>query len=342
MSGERSPVRNLTVDIARALAALLIIAGHALAFASQPHHALAVVSHLGSPLFFFLSGVFLSLRRPPRVWLHQRLDALLKPYVVVLLAWAVVHEVTGTLDWPTYLAGMVYGTGATITILPLWFLPHLLLVLCCAQLLLRMGQAVAADMRWYWLPVLLLPALAQPVLQAGWPSQGLPFSADLLPLSLPLVLAGYLLAAPVRHWVPRLPVCVMAMMAVWLAVRYGGAAIDMNLRLWTAPLATMLMVAAGLYVLLCLAVWCAGLGPLATALAWFGRHSLLVLLFHFLWLRLLFRWLREQGVVVDAGWIVAASFACVALCCATILVVQRSSVLSRCLLPASHAGSAAR
>lgn len=339
MNSVRASARNPTADIARALAALLIIAGHALVFAAMPQHWLASLSHLATPMFFFLSGAFISLRRPLHEWLRTRLDALLKPYIVVLLGWAVVHDVTGVLDWSSYLAGMLYGTGATIVILPLWFLPHLLLVISCAQLLLRAVKRWRVDERWYWL-LLLLPLLAKPLLQAGWPQEGLPFSADLLVLSLPLVFAGHLLANCVRQFVPSLPVCVVAIAAVWVAAKYGAAAIDMNRRLWGSPLATMLMVAAGLYVMQCLAVWLSKIASISKALAWFGRYTLLVLLFHFLWLRWLFRLLREQGIVMNEGWVVVAVVACVLLCCVTIVIVQRSNVLSRCLLPLPHNRSA--
>lgn len=334
-------MRNRSADIARALAALLLIAGHAMAFAAMPQHWLAGLSHLATPVFFFLSGAFISLRLPLREWLRTRLEALLKPYVVVLLVWAVVHDVSGTIDWYSYLAGMLYGTGRTITILPLWFLPHLLLVLCCMRLLLLAGQRMRVNERWYWWLVVLLPVVASPVLQRSAPVGGLPWGADLLLLSLPLLLAGHLLEDRVRQFVPSIPFCLLAVFAVWLTAQYGGAAIDMNQRLWQSPLAAMLMTAAGVYVVMCLAAWLSATGKVSAALAWFGSHTLLVLLFHFLWLRVLFRCLREQGVVVGEGWLVLVWVACVLLCCATIAAVQRSRVLSRCLLP-SLPGQGAR
>ena len=53
-------MRNLTVDIAKGIAGVLVIAGHSIAF-RYTEGWLLQCSHLGTPLFIFLSGVFINI-----------------------------------------------------------------------------------------------------------------------------------------------------------------------------------------------------------------------------------------------------------------------------------------
>jgi fucose 4-O-acetylase-like acetyltransferase len=79
-------MRNRTVDVAKGIAGVFVVLGHTLAFRYQ-EGALLLLTHLTTPLYLFLSGVFIKVDRPWRQAVMRLLDALLKPYFVVLLAW---------------------------------------------------------------------------------------------------------------------------------------------------------------------------------------------------------------------------------------------------------------
>lgn len=319
-------VRHQGIDIARGMAALLIMTGHALAFRQQTGW-LADSSHIGSPLFFFLSGVFLSLPQSWPIWSMQKADALLKPYLLVLAAMGVAYAILGRMDWLNYVSGVLFANGSSIVLLPLWFLPHLFLSLCCAALLLWVGCSSTV----WWIFVLAVLACVPSIL-AMLPA--LPLSADLLPVSIPLVIAGYLLSRRVKGFTANLPLFCVASAIFFGLLLYRGAAIDMNLRIYRDHFYTPVFIASGIFVLLCVAAWLQTVRWLGEGLAFLGRYSLLVLLFHFLWLRRIFHYLKESPVDSVNMQVMIAVVLCVLLCVGTIKLVCASRWLSLLLLPA--------
>jgi fucose 4-O-acetylase-like acetyltransferase len=333
--------RNQAIDVARGIAAILAVLGHTLAFSKQAGF-LESVTHLSSPLFFFLSGIFLSIEVPWLSWFAIKMDALLKPYVVVLLLLGAYFYCAGNSSISQYLAGMVYAKGSTIALLPLWFLPHLFLSLNCAALLLRVGRCLQSDRLFGMVSAVMLLAIAPYAINIFKLSEGLPLSADLLPVSMALIFLGYIFADAARNFSVKPWVFCLSAVVYLGIVFYGDAKIDMNKRVYGDPLFTPIMIVAAIYLLLgissCLVQWHCLAGRM---LAWMGVNSLSILLFHFLWLRWLFGMLHHWVPDHVAVCVVPVFIACLLLCALTITIVRQQHWLSLLLMPALKNGKIA-
>jgi hypothetical protein len=100
------------------------------------------LTHLSTPLFVFFSGVFLNIDRPFFESVIRKADGLLKPYLVVLLVLGMVYAAMGALLLP-YIVGVLYATGPTIALVPLWFLPHLFICLLAGIAVLQLCKRLA-------------------------------------------------------------------------------------------------------------------------------------------------------------------------------------------------------
>lgn len=178
-----------------------MLLGHNWSALHDPEQPLNYVASFRMPLFFFLAGLFLKPAMNFTKLVAWKADALLKPYAVTLLALGTVHVLTGKTDAANYLAGRVYGNGATVPWMPLWFLTHLFAVYlfgwaCCRLLHLPSQRpwvqgAFLAMLVWAGFQILdvfwQLPRQGYTsvtgLLDGPFPLPGLQFSADLLPVS---------------------------------------------------------------------------------------------------------------------------------------------------------------
>ncbi len=339
--------RNKTVDVAKGVAGVFVVLGHTLAFRYH-EGALLQLAHLAVPLYFFLSGVFIKVDRSWRQSWIRLVDALLKPYFVVLLAWGCWRAVSDSIHWPNYLLGVLYGTGATIVLVPLWFLPHLFLCRVVGKIILHdCGVAQLKNQCILLASVLWCIGLFSIDLVVGvslgfmttvrW--TGLPFSADLLPITVACLLAGYVLSDVVQHCRFNALAWLFGVGVIAVAIFYG-VAFDINRRVIVCPVGVTALVAAGLYVVITGAAGLARWRLAADFFAYFGRYFLLVLLLHLLVLRSLFHgleiWLPNAG-----GWQVVWMFVGgMVLSLLLVEIVRRSRVLSMLLLPLPRRGSA--
>lgn len=306
-------MRNTTVDIAKGMASVLVVIGHGLAMQQQAN-ALAHLSHIATPLFFFLSGLYLQPGRPLGTTLREKADAWLKPYAVVLLAIGLVPMLQGRADPLRYLAGILYGSGFTIVLIPLWFLPQLFLAHLACNAVLHMttsrhALALFAAMLLAASPLLLplfwltpVPAWLAGTVAAGHDGQwrGLPFSADLLPLSMACLLLGYCCAPRIATFRPH-PAAVLAALALLLAGLHDGVLrLDFNMRVWREPWLAAPMAGAGIYLTLAVAYALAN-SPCRRALVSLGHSTLFILLFHLLFER----WVMHGFQHLPAAWTAA-------------------------------------
>jgi fucose 4-O-acetylase-like acetyltransferase len=227
----------------------------------------------------------------------SRADALLKPYFVVLTTWGVMvflgkWMVAGTEgDGPlAYFGGVLYGTGATIVWAPLWFLPHLFLSATCAWAIVRCtGGAVlrSASMSAFLLLVgiatigslgphdIALLNIVDSKASIGWP-----WSLDLVPITAPLIVAGYLMRDWIRQGKFRLSVFVPAL-AVFIALHMVfHQTMQLNERDFGQPLISTLQAGLGIYLCIAISQVIGRLTSASAALAFIGARSLLVLIFH--------------------------------------------------------------
>ena len=331
--------RNTTIDVARGLGMLAIVWGHNAYVHNPPGEMFRVVFSFHVPLFFCLAGAMLPMGTPVHTLLARRSRALLQPYAVVL---GMLLVVGAAKQWRTggdglahamnSLQGMAWGTGSTLPWPPLWFLPHLLLASAATLLWLNICNRLQPGS--FTLPLLTTLAL----LAGGWvvldhmTPKGLPWSLDLLPLSMACLLLGH--AVRTRMANPNLPLPVLLGLAAAFATLHGvwDDTIDLNLRHYGQPLVATAQALLGMACVMGLAERLARLASVAKPLAYLGRHSLAVLLFHV--------WLQDMttAAVLKASphSALAAAVSFAVACTAPLLIwalAARWSVSRRLLMP---------
>ncbi len=158
------------IDIARGIGILLVVMGHN-DFAVISPFAYKVIYSFHMPLFFFLSGYFLNTAVGFWNFLKKRFNSLLKPYFFTIFLIYFISISFGKVGFQNAITRIVkslYGAGAYLDWVPLWFLPHLFVVSLYAFLFYAILAKVEA--RWVrWLVLLLTLGLASLFLQKFYP-----------------------------------------------------------------------------------------------------------------------------------------------------------------------------
>lgn len=351
--------RQALIDVAKGIGILLVVFGHN-GWMSSSHQAINhVASSFRLPLFFFMAGVTFPAGRSFATVLWRRSEAMLKPYVavvVLLAAWQFMAG-TGSIEFVTL--ELIYATGFTLSWEPLWFLPHLwLLSVFCAALL----SVVKPWLRSTLARVLLLSMmimLGYGVLRGFhnplrddacfhvshftsklWQC-GLPFSADVLLISAFYLLLGHFLASHVKRFKPSVPLAMLAVATFLGLLLWFHYTINLNFRQYDGMVVSTLQAIAAIYLVITLC-WCAKWLPIAQrAIAYVGSGSLFVLLFHY---PIQAKALRLGAYLHAPDWLAGiASFLCaIALSLVLWEVAKRSQVLSSLLLPTPSSDRAVR
>lgn len=340
--------RNAAIDVAKGLGILLVVFGHNWIVQHDPGEMYRVIFSFHMPLFFFLSGVFLSPDKAFGQMLRQRADALLKPYIVVLLLLAVRYSIPPHAVSVDYFLGMLYATGQAIVWIPLWFLPSLFLVQLVAHLLLQAGE-LRADKTLLLLFILGLLGAGVPLMHffgsftpmtleilPGMKRQliGLPWSLDLLPVNLAFLLAGYLCSGYARHPERIRPAAVgLAAFLFLLLHALFNDTLNMNGRLYDALIASSLEAFAGICLTLALAGQLCRHRRSTAVLAYLGEASLFIFIFHAIVQGQLTGILQHRQPQWPWLWAWLGFFAGVLIPLALYAACRRSRLASLLLLP---------
>jgi polysaccharide biosynthesis protein PslL len=283
--GAVMPDRDLSVDVARGIAIVLVVLGHNAAIGSAAPDFIDALFLFHVPLFFLLSG-WVQRPQPPVPAAASLARRLLVPFLVAALLVGIAKSLLRGTHLPETLLGIAWGTGQTLPWSHLWFLPALFLALLATQVL-RALAPMSVSRAWGWacvaalLAVLALPPATGPdfarfgfAAPAGWP-----WSLDLLPSCLLFVWLGVAMAErpPLRAALTRPAVVGLAVLVFALAL---PARLDLNLReLSPRPLA-LLGAAAGSLATLAAARGLVRLPAVAAPLALVGRHTMAIFLLH--------------------------------------------------------------
>jgi len=343
--------RNLTIDIAKGIGIIFVVLGHNWLTEHHKGELWRVLYSFHMPLFFFLAGVVMKVPQNFYAMLRARAHALLKPFFVILLLLGVVKlaiaVAQGTFEprFFGYFWGVAYATGNTLVWTPMWFLPHLFLASVACHLVLRATTRLTHAWLWVTLSGVALFALGAANLGMFWHPEpvdwrfmgiaglpGLPWSADLLPVTMAFMLVGCVLAPQVKRlrWNPWAGGAATLLFAL-LHIVFNDS-IDLNLRVMGYPLVVVPQAALGIYGVLqlsaLLASWSAAAGPLA----YLGRGSLFILIFHDTLQRKLIAFLASlsESMVANSVLALVISLAVPLLVWA---IAQRVKLLSFLLLP---------
>ena len=286
------------IDIAKGISIVLVVANHSAFRAAAPEFFNAT-SSLRLPLFFFLSGIFFNTKWSAEEFTLRKADALLKPYLVTLLALQLFWWLLGSASKHD-VVGIFYASGMTIELMPLWFLPHLFLVHMAAFWLVRrfgvdtasVPAALALVVLGFLMGALLIRGLDATSIQVrndddarvGWP-----LSADVLLMSLAFFLAGFLLRYQIRSFTPKPALVVVFIVAFFAIAMIGRPYLDFNGRILMQPLLVAVSAIISVYCVLAFSYWLAAISSCRRALVRIGQAGLIILVFHSFFVGSLYR-----------------------------------------------------
>jgi len=285
-------MRLLHVDIARGLCILLVALGHNPTLSPDGSHFNQILGTFRMPLMFFIAGTFFVSQTPFRALLTQKADALLKPFLVMALLQAPFRLAFWDADPLTYSLGVLSGSGNYLPWLyALWFLPHLWLLflfswgiarlsrhwdLKTPEMLMLMGTLLMLGVQ--TLPVFWLRPVEVNGLHVVL--KGLPFSADLLPISSFFFLLGMLVKRSFHEMQFRWPALLLSIAILsWTIVLYLPR-VSLFERGYTHLFAGTVAALAGSAIVIELAAALVKVPRLAKWLAYCGTNSLFILMFH--------------------------------------------------------------
>lgn len=275
------PARDVTIDVARGIAIILVVVGHNHAVSTAAPGFIAALFLFHVPLFFALSGL-VQREQPLGTSVLTLARRLLVPFFVAAFAVGIVKCVTRGQPLAEMLSGVAWGTGQTLPWSHLWFLPALFVTLLALQALRRIPAPPA--LRWLGVAavsavaLIVLPFATGPELPGFTPPVGWPWSLDLLAACLTFAALGaWLGGAPAARALLARPWVALIAAAVFAAC--VSARVDLNLREFSPPLLALGAALSGCAVALAIAAWLAR-GAAAPALALVGRHTLVIFLLH--------------------------------------------------------------
>ncbi len=298
-SAEYSSVtRSPFLDISRGIGISLVVLGHNWITIYGSDELFRLVYSFHVPLFFFLSGVLFNPAQEIKRLVCTKFQSVLKPYLCLLFLWGFVEIIFKGAKFSEYFSGVLIANGHSITLTPLWFLPHLFLVFvfswCTTRVfhltrtplicqLMVLSCMLILGVRWidmFWRTDL------QPCTEAISPWQrlmlqhGLPLSADILFVTSAFFLSGYYLSRKVFEFIPTWKNTALPGLIFILLHGSYDVTLDLNVRRYDDMLVSTLQAALGIYLVICCSKLISVVGIGGRLLAYMGSGSIFVLLFH--------------------------------------------------------------
>jgi len=338
--------RVVSIDIAKGISIFFVVLFHS----NMKLYFPALIDGLSlvrMPLFFFLSGVFFSCALHPKKFIFKKADALLKPYFVVLISLFLLNILLLDRSIPWHqLIGILYGNGDTIAWVPMWFLTHLFMVYVFGYILLRY-------FRFDRLPLWVRGGVLVMFISVGtlgidyfryadveilWflvAFPGLPFSMDLLLVTLFYFLLGYSLRRILLHFKPHWGLFAVMVLGYLLIVIFTHADINLNARVYSEPFFATLGALGGIYIIIALSSYLSAKQWLGSIFLRLGGGSLFVLIFHsYINARITLyfaQWVSDEAILMIIAFFALLMSLVIPLWIKSL--VSRSELLARLLLP---------
>lgn len=284
------PERNPALDIAKGLGILLVVLGHH-PWVVETRSLSRLIFTFHVPLFIFLSGVFMQDRLTLWPTARARARVLLKPYLVIMLGLLLVDVLLRGRGVSERLESLLYGTGGTLTWIPLWFLPYLWLVTLASLLVWRATSfgTLGHLRRAVWLALILASGVWALRTVAGSERvlfdhpiavAGLPWSVDLVLIGVFYFLLGrwcrdMLVGITFSAW--KFWVSLVAFAALYWAT---GASMDLNMRGYDNLVLSTVAALLGISMTVQCSAWLVRFGRVSNALRYIGQATLIILIFH--------------------------------------------------------------
>lgn len=283
------------IDIAKGISILMVAFYHSNFHPMFPE----VLNKMGLfrlPLFFFLSGVFFKASIKPAPFIFGKTDALLKPYFITSFLLLVIPVVSGGkgIDWLAWkIEGILYASGPTIdwAWLPMWFLPHLWCLFIVSYGLTYNTKLTDGSRLIKCLFIIFLILFGSYFVDAFWNLKvsmggedvklsGLPFSLDIIFLSMAFFMSGNFLKHKVIEFRPRLDILITVILIFFAIAIFTNAQIELNKRIYDEPLLATLAAISGIYFVLSTSYYLCKNRFLTRIFTTCGAASLFILIFH--------------------------------------------------------------
>lgn len=245
------------------------------------------------PLFFFLSGIFFNPYLPTSTFILKKTDSLLKPYFGTLIIVLLFSLFNDAFSFSTGLYGVLYGNGQSLWRYwePMWFLPHLWVIFLVSFLISKFTSFGSLPRLYQLLVLFSLLTIGSYNLNLFynlvWVNAvnmerltGMPFSMDLLAISVAYFLLGNTLSQQVKYFKPRWQLVVLFLLCYVVIVQLTSARLDLNKREVIDPIFTISGSMIGIYLMLSLSYYISLNKRISTILSLFGYSSLFILIFH--------------------------------------------------------------
>jgi fucose 4-O-acetylase-like acetyltransferase len=256
---------------------------------------------------------------------------LLKPYFSTLLiigGLKLTFDAIKTNSFPSstfkHVAGIFYATGSTIDWTPMWFLPHLFISTLVAMLFIKTVRSKLA-----------MALLAISLLTVGvryLTPDDLPWSLDLIPISLPFILAGYICRDYTQKIRFQLPYFLISALLFCVLQVYFDETTDFNLRIYTNVFVNTLQALLGIYICLAASSFLVRYLTVSKALSYIGSSSIFILIFHGFFQSKVLHLMMKNSVTPVPSILISLT-AGIAFPLLIWEIANRSQILKRLLLP---------
>ncbi len=282
--------RIVFIDIAKAISIILVATAHSQLFDYFPE-TISAMSLIRLPFFFFIAGVLFS--EPVSFYrlALKKADSLLKPYFVTAIFFLFVVFIVKDIDIEKALLGIFYGYVSVLMLEPLWFLPHLWLVLIVAYLFLKLTNINARANITKVLTLIFLAIIGYLSLEhfqykafffAGteYALIGLPFTFDIIVMTLLFFLSGHFFKNYAINFSLSPKILYLSLITFFTVVIFTDAYINLNRKIFVSPIFVFLGSCSGIYILFSLSAYLSRHSSLASLFSIIGSSSLFVLIFH--------------------------------------------------------------
>jgi fucose 4-O-acetylase-like acetyltransferase len=287
--------RDQKIDIAKGIGILLIVFGHNWITLNENRKLFNVIFSFHVPLFFLLSGIFVGDGGRLRDFFLAKTDSILKPYIVsAFIFWILLNIGSNERLALPYFSGVLYGNAHTTPYHAFWFLPNLFagIIILKAILIFTEKYKAKKEIRASIAACLFMVGIAG--IKLFWNNffanavlpfhsslpVGLPFSLDIVPITVAILMVGFLLKRPILDYAFRGAHFIMALI-LFIALHFiFNYTIDLNVRRYDSPIFSTMELILGVFLVISMSSFLSRYRRIADSLAYIGSASLIILLFH--------------------------------------------------------------
>jgi len=286
--------RATHIDIAKGIS-IVLVAGYHSNIQYSGVFIFDLMSLCRMPLFFFMAGIFFKPSENNFEFIKNKFNGLLRPYFFtqfVLLVFSFLIN-NDKIFWQ--LKGVFYGNSHTILNgwQPLWFLPHLFAVYIASQLLYKAFDFDNFNFGIKLIYILILCIVGLNFYDTFWYKSfnifgkavelpGLPFTVDVLPISMAFFLIGSALKKNLINFKFNASYFAPSLIGYILIIYLTNAKIDLSQHVLIPPLYAISGAFFGIYLVISIASIFAQYRSIELIFNTLGRSSIFILIFHYI------------------------------------------------------------